>query len=72
MTATDIIEKIRHLPATERLAVLESALRELRAELTPAPTSAQLRQAAETLRQDYLTDPDLTAFTTLDSEPVHA
>jgi hypothetical protein len=31
-----------------------------------------LRQAAEALRQDYQTDTDLTAFTTLDAEPIHA
>jgi hypothetical protein len=72
MTTLDIVEEIRHLPPVERLAVLESALHELRAELIHGPTSDQLRQAAEALRQDYQTDTDLTAFTTLDAEPIHA
>jgi hypothetical protein len=31
----------------------------------------QMAQAAEVLRQDYLTDGELTAFTSLDGEAVH-
>ena len=73
MKTSDILEELRHLSAPERLAVLESTLHELRVELIPpAPSTEQLRQAAEALRQDYLTDLELTSYTSLDGEPIHA
>jgi hypothetical protein len=73
MTRTDILEQIGHLPTAQRLAVVESVLHQMREELaTPAHSRTQLQQAAEALRQDYLTDSELTAFNTLDGEPVHA
>jgi len=73
MKTSDILEELRHLSVPERLAVLESTLHELRVELIPSsPVTAQLRLAAEALCQDYLTDSDLTSYTILDGEPVHA
>jgi hypothetical protein len=31
----------------------------------------RLRKAAESLREDYLNDPELTAFSAIDGDPFH-
>ena len=78
MTASDILEQLRHLPPAQRLAVVESAVHEIRESLTgdsrmPARIQApKLRRAAKSLLSDYQADKELTAFTALDGEPVHA
>jgi hypothetical protein len=67
MSAVDILLEINKLPLSERLGVVEKALRNIRLE----EQSERMRVAAERLRHDYLTDPELTAFTALDGEPVY-
>ena len=70
MTHNDILEQICHLPATQRLAVVESVLHQMRDELaSPTNSHTRLQQAAAALRQDYLTDAELTAFSTLELVP---
>lgn len=67
MSAVDILSEIKKLPMSEQLFVVEKALRIIRLE----ERRDQMRQAADSLRNNYLNDPELTIFTTLDSEPVH-
>ena len=56
--------------ATQRLAVVESVLHQMRDELaSPTNSHTRLQQAAAALRQDYLTDAELTAFSTLELVP---
>ena len=71
MNKVHILDALTQLSPAERLAVIEEALRQLRQEIdraTPAARTQSLQQAAEALREDYLNDPELTAFTILDSE----
>jgi hypothetical protein len=75
---SEMLEQLKALPATERLKVVESLARQLRQDLQvsagqgPQSTAENLARAAMTLRDDYLGDKELTAFTALDSEPFHA
>lgn len=78
MTSTQILDEIRKLPAVERLRVAETILREVQTSIQPVENEQdiQARQqqmgvAAQILLQDYLNDPELTAFTSLDREEVH-
>jgi len=72
MNKTNILDALTQLSPAERLAVIEEALRQLRQEidrpLTSAARTHALQHAAEALREDYLNDPELTTFTSLDSE----
>ena len=75
MTQTEILRELKKLTSAERLAVAEAALTLVREDLqrTVRPLSRtqisqQLAAAAQALLRDYQTDPELTAFTALDSE----
>jgi hypothetical protein len=71
MNKVHILDALTQLSPAERLAVIEEALRQLRQEIdraTPAARTQSLQQAVEALREDYLNDPELTAFTILGSE----
>ena len=71
MNKVHILDALTQLSHAERLAVIEEALRQLRQEIDRPTSTARtrsLQQAAEALREDYLNDPELTAFTILDSE----
>ena len=79
MTKTDIMEELGKLPPAERLRIIEATLHRVREELQgtglPAQVAdrrARMTAAAQALRHDYETDKELTAFTTLDAEDVHA
>jgi hypothetical protein len=78
MTNLEILEQLKMLPTAERLKIVESTVHELREELGDAQlpgaqvTGGRLAQAAQALLDDYTTDSELTAFTSLDSEPLHA
>lgn len=61
MTTAAIIREISRLPWHEKLLVMEKTIEALRH--TPRMT---MEQAADELYQDYCTDPELTAFTSLD------
>jgi hypothetical protein len=71
MNKSHILQALTRLSPAERLAVIEEALHQLRQEIAHAGALQQahsLQQAAQALREDYLHDPELTAFTSLDSE----
>jgi hypothetical protein len=79
MKRLDLLKELQKLTPPERLAVIEAALQQLRADLevTPAPKSLALRKqemaaAAQALQADYAAGGDLTAFTALDAEDFHA
>jgi hypothetical protein len=80
MSATEVIAEIKTLPENERDLVLSYLVAdaELREALQlsfgqgASETGKRLARAAKALREDYLGDKELTAFTALDSEPFHA
>jgi hypothetical protein len=79
MTNTEILEQLKKLTAAQRLTVIEAALRLTRADLeeTEQPTTqtaarARLAAAAQALLQDYEAGGELTAFTALDGDDLHA
>ena len=67
MSTVDILLEIKKLPIDDQLLVVEKALRNIRL----AEKRDQMRQAADIMRNDYLNDPELTAFTALDGELVY-
>jgi len=73
MKRLDLLKELKKLTPPERLAVIEAALQQLRADLegTPEPKSLALRKkemaaAAQALQGDYAPGGELTAFTALD------
>lgn len=75
MTQREILTEIRRLTPAEQLAIAETVLHLVREEL-PSYTSTsddelRLAQAAEALREEYLTNKELTVFTVLDGEDFH-
>jgi predicted DNA-binding ribbon-helix-helix protein len=70
-----ILEETQHEAllqiAREEKRSLSDLVRALLDEQLCIHEQRQLAQAAELLRQDYLTDSELTAFTVLDGEAVH-
>jgi hypothetical protein len=79
MNDIDLLNELKKLAPPQRLAVIEAALQQLRADLegTPEPESLALRQremaaAAQALQVDYAPGGELTAFTVLDAEDFHA
>lgn len=79
MTQAQILKEIGRLPLTERLAIIEDALRLIRQDLPHVETSQQqvrkkrqLSTAAKALLADYETNDELTIFTVLDGEDFHA
>ena len=78
MTNREILEELKRLPTADRLRIVESTVHELREELAGEPlpvtekSNGRLAQAAQALLADYTSDPELTAFTALDGEPLHA
>jgi hypothetical protein len=76
MTYTEILEALKTLSLTERLALMEATLQLMREELQPCEpppaerdnTTQQLAAAAKALLPDYTSDSELTSFTALDSE----
>jgi hypothetical protein len=75
MTQIEILQELKKLTSTERLAVAEAVLRLLREDLQQTDQTsannqikAQLAKAAQALLPDYKSGGELTAFTVLDSE----
>lgn len=73
MTNREIIDQLKQLTTAERLAVIEAATRLIREDLSQPEANEntedeQLAQAAKALLADYQSDPELTAFTSLDGE----
>jgi transcriptional regulator CtsR len=65
MTAIQIIGEINKLSFSERISVIENALKSIRQEVK---RKANMKNAAKLLLDDYLNDKELTAFTSLDFE----
>lgn len=79
MSTNEILDELTSLDLVERLAVIETALHGIRTELERGRRRAvdvepgeKLAAAAALLLPEYEHDHDLTAFTSLDGEPVHA
>jgi len=79
MTRLDLLKELQKLTVPERLALLEAAVHQLRADLegTPEPKSLvgikqEMAAAAQALHADYAAGGELTAFTDLDAEDFHA
>ena len=75
MTQTEILKELKKLTSAERLTIAEAALTLVREDLqrkgrpfSRTQISQQMEAAARALLRDYQTDPELTAFTVLDSE----
>ena len=78
MAKSEILQQLENLTTTERLSIVEAALRLIRKDIqqTEPPARAerkrQLAAAARTLLPDYSAGGELTAFTALDGEEFHA
>ena len=75
MTQTEILEELKKFTISERLTIIETALRLIREDLQQVEQSLTrsekrrlMATAAKALLQDYATDDELTIFTTLDGE----
>ena len=64
MQAHDIIHEIQQLPLDKKFWVVEETIKAIKVE----EMSHQLAFAADELSQDYSSDKELTAFTSLDLE----
>ncbi len=64
MNTKELIKEIQKLPVKKRIYVLERTMFLMRKQ----DEETQMKQAADELFKDYLTDKDLTAFTNLDFE----
>jgi hypothetical protein len=73
MTCAEIVREIERLPSVQQVEVQE-ALARLLSQPRPAPgcERTRLAAAAQALLGAYQADPELTAFTALDSEDFHA
>ena len=78
MKRLDFLKELQKLTPSERLAVIEAALQQLRADLEGAPEAKSLAvrkkemAAAQALQRDYAAGGELTALTVLDAEDFHA
>ncbi len=64
MRTLEIIKEIKNLPIQKRIFVIEKTIQSIR----KLEETNQLRNAAEILYTDYLSDKELTVFTNLDFE----
>ena len=79
MIQVDIVEELKRFTISERLEIIEAALRLIREDLQQAgqplaqtERRRKLTAAAEALLPDYTADGELTIFTALDSEDFYA
>ena len=79
MTRIEILEELKKLSARERLTIIEAAVHLIykdlqKVEVLPAQTEIKQRlaAAAKSLIPDYSSGGELTIFTALDSQDVHA
>ncbi len=64
MEISTLISQIQHLPLTERFYIVEETIKSIKKE----DKKLQMELAARQLAEDYNTDTELTAFTSLDYE----
>ena len=72
MTSVEILREIERLPFPEQSRSYGLVTREAHAPSPASSASTQLATAVRALMADYQSDPELTAFTALDSEDFHA
>ncbi len=78
MTQAQILTEFQQLTMPQQIDLLQAALNVVRRNLNlsqPDSSSASTRElavAAQRLLADYESDPELTSFTALDGEPIHA
>ncbi|AMR26712.1 hypothetical protein A0257_06055 [Hymenobacter psoromatis] len=63
MTPTSILRELERLPLSDQLFVIERTLKSIRTD-----KEKRLKAAVDSLYEDYKSDPELTAFTQLDTE----
>lgn len=66
MNAKELIEEIQKLPFRDRMYVIERSMHLIRKQ----EEEEEMKRAAAAMYEDYLTDPELTAFTNIDGEPL--
>jgi hypothetical protein len=76
MSALDVLDHLKHLTNSERLAVIETAMRLMRAEFADHARMAReqdrrLQVAAEAVKDLYEPGGELTEWTALDGEDFH-
>jgi hypothetical protein len=64
MQAYEIIKEIQRLPLTKRFLIVEETLKSIKKD----EMGRQIEHAANELYNDYITNRELTAFTSLDLE----
>jgi hypothetical protein len=64
METREIIRAIKKLPVSKRILIVERTLKTIR----ESETRKRMISAAESLKDDYRNDLELTAFTVLDFE----
>lgn len=64
MNTKELIKEIQKLPVKERIYVLERSIHMIR----KLEEESQMKKAADELYEDYSTNKELTAFTTIDFE----
>ncbi len=64
MSTSDILKEINQLSFNEKLFIIEKALKDI----LKYNYEQQMTVAAEAMENEYRTNPDLTAFSTLDIE----
>ncbi len=64
MKTNELIKEIKRLPLSKRIYVIEQAIHSIREQ----EEKKQMKRAVDLLFDDYKSDKNLTAFTTLDFE----
>ena len=64
MSTAEILKEINHLPLNEKLSLLEKAIREI----VKHNIEQQMSVAAESMENEYKTNKDLVAFTSIDMD----
>lgn len=64
MQTTDLMQEILRLPLSKRIYVVEETIKSIKKE----ETQHQIEMAANELYVDYVSDKELTSFTSLDFE----
>ena len=78
MTQAQILTEFQQLTMPQQIDLLQAALDVVRKNLShsqpgsPNASQRELADAAQRLLADYESDPELTCFTVLDEEPIHA
>lgn len=70
ITTTEILQTIPKLPQEDCFRIAETLLQKLQTQIAPnrQQINQQLKIAALLALDDYINDPELTAFTALDGE----